>query len=470
MCSTDESEQTCHCCCRSWTRCKLVMKGIFARFLFFGYIFACLIFTIVVYVLTLDPDSGYGGETGDKIFHGGSYFIAAIVFCILALVAILIESCVTLCCHKRGEWTRLSPIMLILLIGSLPQLGILESVKINIRELQLEDCEDYTDDQLTCFGEQKTCFDQVCGESKLHPLTEQFERALLAYEQTLVVLLVLGRWFLPRGGMTREKLSDMLFAFIGMALDILDFLTTGLLVDEISCNTGKSILVLLLTTLSLFQFTFNLDLFIGYYHMKKRMQKRKIDDSKSGQPGKLMNLLQNPEARTILMNMGMQEAPFFFFRLYLLGSFVHDIDDQQSLIFFMTKNLLVLALQSYRLWIVLRDESISSDKLTRMIDHAGEHAQATKLPLDKDFAIWDVDDELAMVLTLDKKNQSETIEIAELKNMIKNYHQKLLINEDIDLGNGKILSLREKTEDDKKLEKNLGGHDNNVFTIEQGSD
>ncbi|XP_072020431.1 uncharacterized protein [Amphiura filiformis] len=354
-----------------------------------------------------------------------------------------------------------------MLLGSVPQLGLLEVVQINIREEQMDNrC--YRDDHNSpdlCLDALERCrmdMDVDVHNDELDLLTtEWLGRALLAFEQLLVVLLVLGRWFLPRGGLTREKLSDMLFTFVGMGLDILEFLQTGLTVDEIACNAGQSIVVLGISALSLFQFTIDLDLFIGFYHTKKRMQKRKMGDSNSG-----TCCSSNPEVRTILMNMFLQDAPFLGFRLYLITTFEHDIDDQQSLIFFMIKNVLVLALQSYRLWIVLRNVSISSRKLERMIDNA----EMTEFHLDEDFAIGYHDDELVVTLDqppLDVHPIPKTI----LTAMIKEHTGNFSVNEDIKLKKGDyniILSLREKTENDK-IKKNMRGQDNEaVRWTEQG--
>ena len=294
--------------------------------------------------------------------------------------------------------------------------------------------------------------------------THLFKRALLGFEQGLVLLLVLGRWFLPRGKMTRAKLSDMLFAFVGMSMDILEFLQASLAVSAISCDKSKSMFILFLTVVSLTQFTFDLDLFIGMYSMRKRRNKAK-NDTEGEELGKLKTLLKNPEVRTILMTVFLQDFPFFCYRLYLLTFFSHDEDALQSLLFFMLKNVLVLALQGYRLWIILRNVEVSCDKLVKRI---GKFDKKDDFELNKDFAISG-----EFVMTIKRKIEDGKIEKNNLIEHVQGVEKtgtKFRLDEDIDIGENLILTLREKTDEDQ-FEKDVQDekcHDNKAFSIEEG--
>ena len=42
-------------------------------------------------------------------------------------------------------------------------------------------------------------------------------------EQFLMLILIIGRWMLPKGNMTRDQLAQMLLVFIGTAADIIEF-------------------------------------------------------------------------------------------------------------------------------------------------------------------------------------------------------------------------------------------------------
>ena len=47
---------------------------------------------------------------------------------------------------------------------------------------------------------------------------------ILALHQVLLLLLIIGKWFLPiGGGVTRDELSQLLLIFVGTAADILEF-------------------------------------------------------------------------------------------------------------------------------------------------------------------------------------------------------------------------------------------------------
>lgn len=47
---------------------------------------------------------------------------------------------------------------------------------------------------------------------------------ILALHQILLILLIVGKWLLPLGGgVTRDKLSQLLLIFVGTAADILEF-------------------------------------------------------------------------------------------------------------------------------------------------------------------------------------------------------------------------------------------------------
>ena len=48
---------------------------------------------------------------------------------------------------------------------------------------------------------------------------EQWTRIL---EQIVLVVLILGRWLLPKGKLTRDQFSQLMLVYIGMAADIVE--------------------------------------------------------------------------------------------------------------------------------------------------------------------------------------------------------------------------------------------------------
>lgn len=56
----------------------------------------------------------------------------------------------------------------------------------------------------------------------------------LGLHQTLLLLLIIGRWLLPIGGeITRDQLSQLLLMFVGTAADTLEFTSETLEVENI---------------------------------------------------------------------------------------------------------------------------------------------------------------------------------------------------------------------------------------------
>ena len=79
-------------------------------------------------------------------------------------------------------------------------------------------------------------------------------------EQALVLILVIGRWLLPKGDISRDQLSQLLLIYIGTAADIMEF-TEIIKEDDIRRTNPKMLrnnhfvnAVILFWSVSLFQF------------------------------------------------------------------------------------------------------------------------------------------------------------------------------------------------------------------------
>ena len=74
-------------------------------------------------------------------------------------------------------------------------------------------------------------------------------------EQTLLFLLVMCRWLLPRGDISRHELSQLLFVFMGIASDNMELFE---LFDETEVRKDSILtyVVLGVWSLSLLQFVF----------------------------------------------------------------------------------------------------------------------------------------------------------------------------------------------------------------------
>nr|KAG5687471.1 hypothetical protein BaRGS_030476 [Batillaria attramentaria] len=114
---------------------------------------------------------------------------------------------------------------------------------------------------------------------------------VLVVEELMLYLMILGRWLLPRGEVGREQLSQLLFAFIGIASDIM--------IDPHRENRNAAIRV---------------------------------------------------ELGASLMSLFMQDGPFLALRLYCMVTY--DLITY-SLVFFTAKNTLVILLLLYKITILL---------------------------------------------------------------------------------------------------------------------
>ena len=71
--------------------------------------------------------------------------------------------------------------------------------------------------------------------SQLGTLDQIFDRKtwILVFHQSLLFILIIGRWLLPTGkGVGRDELSQLLLVFIGVGADILEFVVEMIKVVE----------------------------------------------------------------------------------------------------------------------------------------------------------------------------------------------------------------------------------------------
>lgn len=62
-----------------------------------------------------------------------------------------------------------------------------------------------------------------CGCVQKIALQLNSEQVVRLLEQLLLLLLILGRWMLPKGDLTHDQLSQLLLVYIGTAADIVEF-------------------------------------------------------------------------------------------------------------------------------------------------------------------------------------------------------------------------------------------------------
>ena len=55
----------------------------------------------------------------------------------------------------------------------------------------------------------------------------------------LLLILIIGRWLLPKGEITREQLSQLLLVYIGMAADIIELFEAFKVLEGVGGERGR---------------------------------------------------------------------------------------------------------------------------------------------------------------------------------------------------------------------------------------
>ena len=150
---------------------------------------------------------------------------------------------------------------------------------------------------------------------------------------------------MPRGEVSHDQLSQLLFVYIGIASDIMELF---ILFNESYVIQDELITYIILGSwsLSLMQFTLVLT-------VTKGPKTRAIGIAPLSKPaennGKGCNCCET-EVWSILTSMFMQDAPFLSIRLYVM---IKNRTLTYSILFFTFKNALILGMQFYRLVVVI---------------------------------------------------------------------------------------------------------------------
>ncbi|XP_035698124.1 transmembrane protein 26-like [Branchiostoma floridae] len=311
-------------------------------------------------------------------------------FLMLAEAGLFIETLFTLIARKGKEWKWFCPSVLFFLGCTVPSIWFLEldqlERRLAARSVMQDACKNMTVNV--------TVTSDTPDALHLHSIginaALTIENWVLALEQILVFLLIIGRWLLPRGDLTRDELSQLLLVYIGMAADIVELFEV-FEEENVMYNTRVVYCVLALFSWSLLQFTI---VFTAVKARKSRLGAintvETVDHSISrdnqvfnvqNQPPKWHNghvrdsvcqplwrtqaiggrsaeqtddlRLLPPRIFAISTTILMQDAPFLAFRLYLIF-YEHIIT--QGLLFFIGKNALVIVLQIYRVIVICTEE------------------------------------------------------------------------------------------------------------------
>ncbi|XP_071775940.2 transmembrane protein 26 [Centroberyx gerrardi] len=255
---------------------------------------------------------------------------------LLTGVALLgVEMSVTLKCTRNAEWKWFSPMVFLYLSTVIPSIWFLElsllqsKLPVNISsgpELHL-----------------LAHIPIAAGIVELDP-----ENWVAGLEQTMLIVLVLGRWLMPKGDMSRDQLSQLLMVYVGLGADILDIFDT-FKEPEVKTNWAVVVVGLALFSWALMQFPLVLTQ-MSELKDQSSLPQESPDGGvcRSGAPSTFTSCCSS-EVWSLLLTVGLQDGPFLLYRLYLM---IQEQVLNQLMIFFTCKNILIVLLELYRIFVV----------------------------------------------------------------------------------------------------------------------
>ena len=170
---------------------------------------------------------------------------------------------------------------------------------------------------------------------------------LLIIHQSLLLLLVLERFFLPKLGsseVSREHLTLTLLVYVATAADILVFITEGMRAELLTCDRVLLLSIMVVWSWSLLQYTLGPCSSSGW---------GSADDlSWDGTSSSNLFSVCPWEIKDIVVAIFMQDGPFLVMRLYFLIRF-NEFDE--TTFFFAGKNFFILVLQGYHLFAIFSE-------------------------------------------------------------------------------------------------------------------
>ena len=258
-----------------------------------------------------------------------------------AIVILFFEGIFVLVLKKNQRWRWFCPSVFLYLSSIVPAIWVLELDRMNKRIQRQDLVLKNVTTSLNLSGDLKVSLELKLSDSDLY--TDMWVTLI---EQFLMLILIIGRWMLPKGDLTRDELSQLLLVYIGIAADIIEFF--DLFKDvRIGNNPNLVLAILCIWTWSLVQFTIVLSA------TKPRRSSRENTSSQSDdddvEPNCGSGTCCNINVWNILLSIILQDAPFFTFRFLII---FHCKIITYMNIFFTCKNTLVIMLQLYRLHVL----------------------------------------------------------------------------------------------------------------------
>ncbi|KAF7279272.1 transmembrane protein 26 [Rhynchophorus ferrugineus] len=262
------------------------------------------------------------------------------------ILLLFFEGVFTLTIKENQEWKWFCPSVFLYLASIVPAIWLLELDKVDKRMKAKEELElpmNFTDNKL------KDLHNLIGVGIKLPEISLSTETWITLIEQFLMLILIIGRWMLPKGDLTRDQLSQLLLVYIGTAADIIEFFDS-FKDDKIAAEPVLVLLTLAIWSWSLMQFTVVLT---ATKSRKSRLTSTRSTIKKSESCCTI-------DVWGIALNITLQDAPFLVFRLLLITHF--QIISYMN-VFFTCKNTLVILLQLYRLYVVYSEHNKKQEEV-----------------------------------------------------------------------------------------------------------
>ncbi|EDO40847.1 predicted protein, partial [Nematostella vectensis] len=236
---------------------------------------------------------------------------------IIGILCLLVEMCYTLAARKGREYKYFWPSCLFYMLTMVPIVWILETDLHKTRSLAAAGTTQAPSSCITM--DANTMARKLC-------------------ELGLIIMIILGRWLLPRGEITRDQLSALLLGYVGTAADILELFEV-FEEPQVGSELQITTAVLGVYSWSLLQFTLVTTATTGKDN-KIRIASNKISRRE---------MLLHGDIFGILTGIFMQDGPFLVLRLVLIIKY--NLYSEMHL-FFTCKNAIALSLLMYRLCIL----------------------------------------------------------------------------------------------------------------------
>ncbi|KAL6259959.1 hypothetical protein P5V15_009868 [Pogonomyrmex californicus] len=270
------------------------------------------------------------------------------------ILLLFFEGIFTVTIKENQEWKWFCPSVFLYLSSVVPAIWLLELDKVDkrlkSRGSNINISENFDLSNLAA-GDLKHLEEALGVDIQLPDIQISTETWVTLIEQFLMLILIIGRWMLPKGDLTRDQLSQLLLVYIGTAADIIEFFDS-FKEDRIAREPVLVYLTLGIWAWSLMQFTVVLT---ATKSRKSRLSSGSVARKKIRTETSCCSI----DVWGIALNMILQDGPFLAFRLILI---IHYQIVSYMNIFFTCKNTLVILLQWYRLYVVKSESKNKQNK------------------------------------------------------------------------------------------------------------